>query len=69
MRLRGRFRDADSFMRVVRELQRKRGSTLYNKGLLADLVSRMSSRCILRFSPDEIQINVPKGIDAVDTWV
>lgn len=33
-----------------------------------DAISRMSSRCILRFSPDEVQILVVKGIDAVETW-
>ncbi|UZJ51400.1 hypothetical protein CBS101457_000720 [Exobasidium rhododendri] len=31
-------------------------------------MSRMSGRCILRFSPVEIQIIVPKGIDSVETW-
>lgn len=50
MRLRGRFKDPITFLRVVQTL------------------SRLSSRCILRFSPDEIVAVVPRSAESSEAY-
>lgn len=50
MRLRGRFKDPQTFLKVLQTL------------------AKLGTRCILRFSPDEIVVVLPKGADSVEVF-